>query len=349
MKAYVLYGINDIRYEEISEPIPQEGEALIDVKNVGICGSDIPRIFITGAHVSPLIPGHEFSGIVEEVGADRDRRYIGKRVCVYPLIPCGKCRPCLENKYEMCRNYNYIGSRCNGAFAEKVIVPVGNLVEIGEKVSFEQAAMVEPLAVAFHAVKKLIPKRNNTCVIMGLGTIGLLTLSVLAEQFSDMEIYAIGNKDLQNQMATRIGIPQERFFDIRCGNPVEWIMSKTDGLGVNCAFECVGKYKTIEDVISCMAPEGQAIMVGNPSGNISITRDIYWKILRNQLDVKGTWNSFYDGTEDDDWHNVIKRISDGRLFPEKIITHRMLLNELEKGLHIMRDKTEDYVKIMINC
>ena len=120
MKAYVLEAVNKLEYKEVSMPECKSGYALVEVKAAGICGSDIPRIFETGTYHFPTIPGHEFSGIVREVVDEEYKDLIGERVGVFPLIPCRECTPCKEEKYELCRNYNYLGSRCDGGFAEYV-------------------------------------------------------------------------------------------------------------------------------------------------------------------------------------------------------------------------------------
>ena len=111
MKAWVLHNIGDIRFEDIDKPKPGQGEVLINVKAAGICGSDIPRTFDTGAHKMPIIIGHEFSGIVAETGEGVDPAWMGARVGIFPLIPCRKCPQCLNERYELCRDYDYLGSR----------------------------------------------------------------------------------------------------------------------------------------------------------------------------------------------------------------------------------------------
>ena len=117
MNAYVLHDVNKIQLENVAKPIPEKNEVLIQVKAVGICGSDIPRIYQTGAHVHPLIPGHEFSGVVVETGTDIDANWRGQRVGIFPLIPCKTCMPCMKKRYEMCRNYSYLGSRRDGGLS----------------------------------------------------------------------------------------------------------------------------------------------------------------------------------------------------------------------------------------
>jgi len=118
MKAWMLHGINDLRFETVEKPELKEGEVLVKVLATSVCGSDIPRIYKNGTYSFPLIPGHEFSGVVEETGSGLGSGWSGKRVGVFPLIPCGVCRPCQKKQYEMCRSYGYIGSRQNGSFAE---------------------------------------------------------------------------------------------------------------------------------------------------------------------------------------------------------------------------------------
>ena len=104
MKAYVLHDINNFILEDVPMPTPSENEVLVRVKAAGICGSDIPRVYKTGTYSYPLIPGHEFSGEVTAVGSGADAKWHGKRVGIFPLIPCKKCGPCLKKQYEMCRS-----------------------------------------------------------------------------------------------------------------------------------------------------------------------------------------------------------------------------------------------------
>ena len=162
MKAWVLHNIGNITLDEVTIPRPAAGEVLLKVRAAGICGSDIPRIYDTGAHSMPLIPGHEFAGEVVAVGEGVNDSWIGKRTGVFPLIPCRKCRPCSERRYEMCRGYSYLGSRRDGGFAEYVVVPEWNRIELAANVSYEEAAMSEPMAVAVHAIRRVQPKANET-------------------------------------------------------------------------------------------------------------------------------------------------------------------------------------------
>ena len=345
MKAYVLHGVNDIRFEEVPVPSPGEGEVLVEVQAVGICGSDIPRIYRTGAYSHPLIPGHEFSGVVRETGAEVDLKWLGRRVGIFPLIPCKNCGPCKKTQYELCRNYSYLGSRRDGGFAEYVRVPADNLILLPDSVSFEAAAMMEPMAVAVHALRRAMPQKEEKVAVCGLGTIGLLLVQFLLEA-GIKNVLALGNKTLQEQMVESLGIPGEHYCDIRNDNPEEWLASRTGSAGVDVFFECVGKNQALNWALKTTAPNGRVQLVGNPESDLELEKNVYWKVLRNQLTILGTWNSSFTRQEEDDWNYVLKRLADGRIDPQKLITHQLSFEKLETGLVMMRDKAEEYIKVM---
>lgn len=345
MDAWVLHGIGDLRFEKIKRPIPKEQEVVVQVKAAGICGSDIPRVYQNGAYVHPLIPGHEFSGVVTEIGEGVEPGWTGQRVGVFPLIPCRGCVPCQNQHYELCRNYGYIGSRRNGAFAEYVAVPVQNLLLLPDEVTFKEAAMLEPMSVAVHAIRRLKPSKTDITVICGLGTIGLLLAMFLLEAGVE-KLLLVGNKDFQGQMVQKLGISEDAYCDSRRRNASKWLMKKTEGMGADAFFECVGRQETVVLGIENTAPLGKIMLVGNPFTDVQIPKDMYWKILRNQLTITGTWNSTFLQEAEDDWNYVLKRLIEKKVTPASLITHRLSLLELERGFHLMRDKTEDYVKIM---
>lgn len=351
MKAWVLHDIGNFRYEERCEPQATDDEVVVAVKAAGICGSDIPRVYQNGAHRMPLIPGHEFAGEVVKTGDRVDQSWTGKRVGVFPLIPCRSCKPCLQKKYEMCRKYSYLGSRRDGAFAQYVAVPEWNLLELPDGVSFEEAAMMEPMAVAVHAMRRVNPSKEDTVVVCGLGSIGQLLTMFLSEQGVG-KLLLIGNKEFQKKSVLKLGISEEYYCDCTRQDVKKWILEHTDGYGADVFFECVGKNESVAQAIGLTAPSGRVCMVGNPYSDIRLSRDIYWKILRHQLSVTGTWNSSYLGNgqadqSQDDWQYVLDKLEQGRIAPSALISHRLPMDKLEQGFHIMRDKTEDYIKIMM--
>ncbi len=358
MKAWLLHEAGTIKYEEIDVPELKENEVLLAVKAAGICGSDIPRIYRDGAHKMPLIPGHEFSGKVVKLGKWVDESWMQKRVGVYPLIPCRECTACKKGQFEMCKNYSYLGSRQDGGFAEYVAVPVRNLIGLPDSVSYEQVAMLEPMSVAVHAMRRVDVAQTDTVVVYGLGTIGLLLVMFLLEK-GITNVFAIGNKVSQRDAVVSMGLPESHFCNCRERNVAEWLAEKTGHFNADVVFECVGKSETLSTVISLATAGGRICVVGNPHSDMNLEKQIYWKILRNQLIITGTWNSsFFKSISDTDaygyyeesvdWEYALQKLEKGRIVPQKLITHQFSIQDMETGFRIMRDKTEDYIKIMMS-
>lgn len=345
MKAYVLKGINKLEYMEVPIPELQKDEVLVEVKAVGICGSDIPRIFETGTYHFPTIPGHEFSGVVHSVYDEGLEHLIGKRVGIFPLIPCGECTSCRNKEYEMCTNYNYLGSRCDGGFAEYVAVPARNLIELPERISYSAAAMLEPAAVGIHALKRISMQAVKSAVIFGTGTIGVLMsqwLRILGVQ----EILLVGTNSGQKALLEKLG------FEVFCNrneeNAVGFILERTNDEGVDLAIECAGYASVLSECLEVVRRGGDILAVGNPHGDVELQKDVYWKLLRKQIRISGTWNSsFMPEDTTDDWRLTLEAMVNGDLKPESQITHLLPFDKLQEGLEIMRDKKAFYNKIMV--
>lgn len=344
MKAYLLEERGKLTYVDVDEPFCEANGVVVAVNAVGICGSDIPRIYGSGAYSYPLIPGHEFSGVVSQVGEAVSRSWLGKRVGVYPLLPCGKCIPCQNRMHELCRSYGYLGSRTSGGFAEYVAVPAWNLVRLPENVSFEQAAMLEPMAVAVHSMRRAEVAVGQSIAICGLGTIGLLLYMLLKER-GVKKIFLIGNKDYQKKVAANLGFDMRYFCNSRTEDADRWL-DETEGSGADVFFDCAGTAQSAGMAIRHTTPGGTAVVVGNPASDMEFDRQTWWKILRNQLTVKGTWNSSFSHEDADDWHYCLNLITQKRVAPEKLISHRLSFDRLAEGTEMMRGKKEGYTKVM---
>ncbi len=356
MKGLVLRAPEKIEIGDVGCPQAGAGEVLVKVEACGICGSDIPRAYRDGAHNMPLIIGHEFAGEVDSCGEGVDKDWQGKHVGVFPLIPCMKCDCCKIRKYEMCSNYSYLGSRRDGGFAEYVSVPEWNLIELPDCVGFDSAAMMEPMAVAVHAIRQAFRTKgydiedvteliDKKVVVVGLGTIGLLVVMFLKD-LGFKNVYTIGNKELQKKMVADLGVDEEDFCDINVWDEIDWIRGNTNAKGADYLFECVGNSRSLDACIYGAAPEAVICTVGNPGGDMDLHRHAYWQILRNQLTLVGTWNSSFTHEDSDDWHYVLERVQQGNIHPEKLITHIFPLEDIVEGFEIMRDKKEAYVKVM---
>ena len=333
MKAYVLHEVNDFRYDEIEIPKCPKGWAIVKVKAAGICSSDIARVFTKGTYHFPTIPGHEFSGEVFSVGDPLDSSLIGKKVGVFPLIPCRECPQCIEKHYEMCSNYDYVGSRRDGGFAEYVAVPIWNLIELPETISFTAAAMLEPLSVALHAIKLGGVKKGDNVAIIGTGMIGI-GAGQWAYKFGANKVTVIGRNETKRSLVENCGL--------------EYIIctDKNEIDQYDFVLEAVGTPSAVELAVSAAAPGGIILLMGNPSGDILFPQNLYWRVLRKQLTLKGTWNSAYDGINPSDWTDAVCAIANNEVNVESLISHCFGQEDLMKGMELMYEHKKQYCKVM---
>ncbi|MBN1400395.1 MAG: alcohol dehydrogenase catalytic domain-containing protein, partial [Anaerolineae bacterium] len=252
MRALVLHGIGDLRYEDVPLPVPRAGEALVRVAAVGVCGSDVPRIYEHGAYQYPRIPGHEMSGVVVAVEG-KGALPVGARVTVKPLIPCRRCRYCEIGAFGQCISYDYLGSRSDGAWAEYVRAPQENLIPIPEGVSLIEAALTEPAAVALHAVRQAGIEPGDAVAVLGAGPIGMLVA-----QWA--HIWGAGHVLLVDIDARKLALAREldlgETHNAHEGDPVAWALARTDGEGPTVVVEAAGAQATVEQALRMARPLG---------------------------------------------------------------------------------------------
>lgn len=333
MKAYRLHAVNDLRYENVDIPsLTDDDWCILKVHAAGICSSDIPRIFTKGTYHFPTIPGHEFAGEVYSVNNDKYKSLVGKRCGVFPLIPCRHCEQCQKKNYEMCAHYDYLGSRRDGGFAEYVAVPRWNLIELPTMVSYEQAAMLEPLSVALHAIKRGGVTSGQKVAIVGTGMIGI-SAGLWAKMKGASNVKIIGRSEGKRTLVESMGL--------------DYINSSKDEMGdYDFVLEAVGSPSSISKAISIARPGSTVLLMGNPAGDIPLPQDTYWRILRKQLTVKGTWNSKYDGNNPSDWTEAVDAIASGKINVLSLVSHRFNQQNLKEGLNLMHEHKEPYCKVM---
>lgn len=331
MKAYVLEGVNNLVYKDVDIQKCESGWAIVKVRAAGICSSDVPRIFKKGTYHFPTIPGHEFAGVVDAVGNEGDSWLIGKKVGVFPLIPCRKCEQCKDKHYEMCSNYDYVGSRRDGGFAEFVAVPVWNLLPLNADISFESAAMLEPLAVALHAMKLANIKNGDSVGIVGTGMIGF-SAAQWAKKLGARNVTVIGRNLSKKVLADNVDVSYETIDN-----------HKTE---YDVVLEAVGTNDAIDFAISVVKPAGKLVLMGNPEGDINLSQNTYWRILRKQLHIVGTWNSVYENGAKCDWSEVVETLNNKEIKAEQLISHRFDSKHLGEGLQLMLNHKEPYCKVM---
>lgn len=343
MQACVLHAVGDLRCETAADPKPRPGEVLVRVAACGVCGSDIPRVFKTGTYTFPLIPGHEFSGTVVAAGDGVNESLIGTRAAIFPLIPCNNCKMCEQKKFAQCTNYDYLGSRSNGAFAEYVCAPEWNVLSIPDELTLEEAALTEPAAVALHALRQGEIQGSEEVCIVGAGPIGLLV--AMWATALNAGIVILADIDERKLDFAREILPDAILLDPRELSVSEAVKSIT-GHGAELVVDATGSAPGVAQCLHAAKPFGRVVLLGNPEGDMTLQKDAYWAILRKELRLAGSWNSSYDPSRRDDWRTVIEFMANGNLNVKPLITHRVGLPGLLHAMETMRDRAEFSNKIL---
>ena len=345
MKAAVLHAIGDLRVEQIATPTPGPGEILVRIGSCGICGSDVPRVFTKGTYHFPTVCGHEFAGTVAATGAGATLA-VGTPVTVFPLLWCGKCPECERGEYARCDDYDYLGSRSDGGFAEYVVAPQKNCLPLPTGVSLEEGAMTEPAAVALHAVKRSGLKAGEAVAVFGAGPIGLLVAQwARALGAARVMVFDIAPRNLE--LARTLGFTE--VFDSKAKDPVKQVEELTNGRGVDVTLEAAGVPVTFTAAVASAGAGGRVVMLGNPSGDVTLPAKLISQMMRRELALVGTWNSSYSASGlPDDWRTVLAAVASGSVKLKPLITHRFGLDDTLAGMNVMKDRREFVAKVLIN-
>lgn len=266
MKALVLKEYNRFSYEDVPEPEYGPDDLLVQVKACSICGSDVHGMDgSTGRRIPPVIMGHEASGVVKAVGVNVKGFVPGDRITFDSTIYCGKCYYCRKGQINLCDNRRVLGVSCNeyrqnGAFAEYVTIPHHIAYHLPEGLSFEKAAMVEPVSIAVHAVNRSPVALNDTAVVVGVGMIGLFIVQIL-RQAGCSQIIAIDLDSNKFELARQFGATHCLAADQ--SDLVTQIAKLTDGRGADISFEAVGITPTVKIAVDVLRKGGALTLVGN--------------------------------------------------------------------------------------
>lgn len=341
MEACVLHAIGDLRWGEAPTPEPGPGQALVRVAAAGLCGSDMPRIFEKGSYRLPIIPGHELSGRVVSA-PDRPDLAPGDPVVVFPIIPCGECEYCHAGLTQLCDDYGYLGSRGDGGFAQYVAAPAANLLALPAGCDVELAALVEPAAVALHALRRGGVKAGDAVWVIGAGPVGLL----LAQWARLLGATTVLVTDIDDAKLALAGKWADATLNTREVSPTAWVLEHTAGRGADVVVEAVGVAATIAQAGPATRKRGTVVLMGNPAGDLVIPQQPYWQVLRRELTLVGTWNSLCTPDADGDWGDVVAAVADGRLDLAPLVSHRVGLRELPPLLQRLHAGQEGYVKVL---
>ncbi len=330
-----MYTPGDIRLEDVPKPVAGPGEVLLKVDAVGVCGSDLPRMLVKGAHKMPLICGHEFSGRIEALGEGVEGFGVGELMAVAPLIPTEPCDQSLTGNFSRARNYDYFGSRRDGAYAEYVAVPTGNLLRAPADADPRAVAMTDPASIALHAIWKAKPTMGDRGGVIGCGPIGLFAIQWM-RMMGCTEIVAVDVSERKLAQAREAGadftylagetVPREHACDL--------------------IIEAAGHPSSINAAARMAAPGGHVVFIGIPVGDVSLDNATFQHFLRQEVSLHGSWNSFGAPFPGKQWHVTLDALVTGKLQWEFMISHELPLEELPAMFETLKGKNDFFSKIM---
>ena len=287
MKALLLSQYKQLEIADLPEPKPGPGEVLIRVAACGICGSDVHGYDgSSGRRIPPIVMGHEAAGIVAALGGGVTDFSVGDRVTFDSTVYCGSCAPCLRGEVNLCDNRQVLGVSCAdyrraGAFAEYIAVPSRIVYRLQDSLSFAEAAMLEAVAVAVHAVSLAQISPESSALVVGAGMIGLLTAQALrAAGCSRVFVADIDSSRLK--LAQGMGATAVLSGET---DAVAQVLQLTGGAGVDLAIEAVGRTETVTAAVESVRKGGTVVLVGNISPEIALPLQ---KVVTRQICLQGS-------------------------------------------------------------
>jgi len=323
--------------EDVEMPEVGEREVLINVKVCGVCGSDIHFYEDRHPFIHPrMVLGHEFSGVVHKIGDKVNEVGVGDKVTVEPIIACGNCYNCLRNRHNICLNLKFIGAfGYDGGFTEYVKVPADIVIKVPTSMSFEDAALIEPLAVGVHAVRRSELKIGNKAIVFGAGTIGLLTMQAIKSAGSS-HIIVVDPIESRLKVALNMGADEA----IKPDELDKIVENKLGSERADIIFDCVGIEDTINKAIVIARPGSKIVLIGcSPEEKVG-TKLIY--IQNNEIDLLGSVTYARE-----DFLAAISLVSTNKAQVNKIVTHRVSLNEIDKAFKIMLNREDNAIKVLV--
>lgn len=328
MKRVLLNGPGSLSLEVDDKPGPGPGEVLIQVAACGICGSDLHAY--GGEHplvIYPVTPGHEFSGTVIGVGDGVEPDLAGTKVCVEPSLFCGRCPRCLSGRYNICDELKVLGFQVPGAMCERIAVPAHRVHLLPDGVGFDAGALAEPAAVGVHALSRAGISGGSTILVVGAGVIGLMVLKAAKDQ--GCRTIVVEGTPERVRRALDFGADEAHAFDEF--EPI--------GATYDAVFECVGRPETIDLAVRAAPRGGTVVIVGVPPGPVPVPMAL---VQDGELDVKGTL--MYMG---EDFERALALIGGGAIRAEDFITHRVPLDEVERGYGLAADPAIPTLKVLL--
>jgi len=311
---------------EIPPPQANPGTVVVQVKAVGICGSDLPIFSGVRSVPYPLIPGHEFAGIIAQVGPGVKEWQIGDRVAVGLVMGCGKCSFCRRGQEELCDHLAEIGIHADGAYAEYVRVPVANLHHLPEEVSFHQGASADPLASSYHGLRRLNIRPEDNVVLFGDGAISLYALQAVQAR-GVKRAMVIGHHDRRLQVAAELGAVTVNSHQ---QDPVEIIARLTGGRMADLVIEATGNAEVLPILLRAAAKGGTVLLLGIFHFDAQVNPA---PIIRHELHVVGSFCYNYES-----FAASLELLRHRQVRIEPVVTHILPLEEIGHALDLLNQR-----------
>ena len=350
MKAARFYGPGDIRIDDVPEPATRPGTVKVEVEWCGICGTDLHEyvdgpIFaptpeaphpLTGESM-PITLGHEFAGVVAEVGQGVSRVGIGDRVVIEPYIICGRCDACRSGRYNVCRTLGFVGlSGFGGGFSQFVVAEERWIHPLGA-LGTDVGALIEPLAVAYHAVKLSKAQPGHTALVFGAGPIGLVTTAALKAAGVE-QVLVVEPADVRKQKAPGAGA--DHVLDPTTTDVAAEVAELTDGRGADVSFECAGIDAVLKSAIVSTRAGGTVVNVAIWGHEASVAMN---DLVFREVSILGSL------AYADDHPATIEMVAGGKVDPFQFITGRIALDDIvAKGFDELITNKEENVKILVH-
>lgn len=329
----------NIVFEDVPEPTPGPGEVRLAVETCGVCGSDIHAYYGEHPYIGfPIQPGHEFTGIIDMIGPDVTGWELGQRVTAEPSLVCGECENCRQGKYHICYNLQVIGCQSDGAMALYLNVPARKLIALPEGMTFEEGSFIEPLAVGVHAVRKVPTDANTRMVILGAGTIGMMTL-LAARGLGVTEITMTDLVEDKLAMAQELGAKY-------VVNPSKASLADfaraTYGseMAYDVAVECVGTQGTVRDALPALKKGGKMVLAGVFPHEVPVNLGM---VQDRELELIGTL--MYQMNEFEIARDLIAA---GKAPVSQLVSARYPLDKLDVAMRQIDEHPEKNFKTMIH-
>lgn len=334
MKAVVLNAPNKLSIAEIEKPVPGEGEALLKIVSMGICGSDVSAYKGKNPQVRyPLVLGHELGAVVEEIGENEKGIKVGDRVVVDPYIYCGSCYPCSIDRTNCCENLKVLGTQVSGGMQEYLVHPAHLLHKVPDNVPWEQVPIAETMCISLHSIRRARVQCGDYFAIFGAGPIGLIA-ALLAKNMGAMPIL-IDVIGARLEKAKVLGI--DNVINSAEENLVERVREITKGTMATAILEASGAGPAIQAAFEIAAFAGRLAFTGWPAKSTELNTAIF---TRKELDICGSRVANHE------FEDCLEYLSRGVLDINSLITKVCSFNEIPEAIIEIANNPEKHIKVV---